>query len=371
MRDGSEVIVYTAAGKDLRLQPLKKLFQDGKVSQQAQVAMQGVSAHLQRMECYTCHAKWTPQCYGCHVKVDYSQRDQCPECTESLQGFDWVAAGRKHQQDAHRADRGETGYDTIIPGKVTEQRSYLRWEDPMLGINGEGRVTPLAPGCQPSVTIIGADGQPILLNHIYKTTPGLERSEQGQLAIDMSPTQPHTATKAARNCESCHASQKVLGLGIEGTRPWNQRHIVDLETVDQQILPQQYQAQMEPIENLDHDWSQIVDQQGNQLATVGHHFQLSRAFTSDEQLHISREGTCLACHQDIPEGSLAVSFLHHVAQYTGQLPTTNAQHQSLVRKIMLSSAWLQVCGAIALPGLALLGGWYVWRRRKVARLSES
>ena len=57
---------------------------------------------------------------------------------------------------------------------------------------------------------------------------------------------------------------------------------------------------------------------------MGHHFQLSRAFTREEQLHISRQGTCLACHHDLPEGSLAVSFLHHVAEYTGQLPTTTA-----------------------------------------------
>ena len=262
------------------------------------------------------------------MKIDYSQKDKCPECNESQQGFDWVAAGRKHQEAEHAADRGEDGYDTIIPGKVTEQRSYLRWEEPMLGINGEGRVTPLAPGCQPSVTIIGEDGKPILLNHIFKTDPGLERGgDEGQLAIDMSPTQPHTTTKNARTCESCHASRKALGLGIGGTRPWDEQHTVDLETVDGKILPEQTQPQMEPIENLDHDWSQIVDEEGKQLATVGHHFQLSRAFTKEEQLHISREGTCLACHQDIPDESLAVSFLHHVAKYTGQLPKTNAAAQ--------------------------------------------
>ncbi len=367
VRDGDDVIVHTAAGKDIRMKPLKTLIDEQAVSERGVVAMKGVAKHLDRMECYTCHASWTPQCYGCHVKVDYSQKDKCPECSESLEGFDWVAAGRMHEEPQHRNDRGEAGYDTMIPGKVTEQRSYLRWEEPMLGINGEGRVTPLAPGCQPSVTIIGEDGEPILLNHIYKTTPGLERSEDGQLAIDMSPTQPHTTTKNARTCESCHASRKALGLGIGATRPWDEEHIVDLETVDGKILPNTYQPQMEPIANLDHDWSQIVDKQGNQVATVGHHFQLSRAFTRDEQLHISREGTCLACHQDIPDKSLSVSFLHHVAEYTGQLPTTNAKHSSLVHKIMLMSAWLQFLLAIALPVL-LIGGIWHWRRRARAKV---
>jgi hypothetical protein len=43
-------------------------------------------------------------------------------------------------------------------------------------------------------------------------------------AIDMSPTQPHTTTRNARSCESCHASQKALGLGIGSTRPSDEQH---------------------------------------------------------------------------------------------------------------------------------------------------
>ncbi|EMI21315.1 cytochrome c family protein, partial [Rhodopirellula maiorica SM1] len=219
------------------------------------------------------------------------------------------------------------GFDTIIPGKVSESRSYERWEEPMLGINGEGRVSPLAPGCQTSVTVIGQDGKPLMLNHIFKTEANSEGGgEDGQLSIDMSPTQPHTITKNARTCESCHASNKALGLGIGSTRPWNQQHVVDLQSIDGTILPKKSQPQMAAIENLDHDWSQIVDRDGQQLATVGHHFQLSRAFNKDELNRISREGTCIACHKEIPTASLAVSLLHHVAEYTGQTPKTPDEH---------------------------------------------
>ena len=263
-----------------------------------------------------------------------------------------------------RHDRGEQGYDTIIPGKVTEQRSYLRWEEPMLGINGEGRVTPLAPGCQPSVTVIGEDGSPVLLNHIFRTEAGSEGAgDEGQLAIDMSPTQPHTTTRNARTCESCHASAKALGLGIGSTRPWDERHYVDLETTDGKILPRQTQPQMEPVQNLEHDWSRIVDEQGNQLATVGHHFQLSRALDQSEQQRVSREGTCRACHQEIPDESLAVNLLHHIAKYSGQLPETNQQHSGLVQKILLLAAWVQVAGAVIVP-LGLVTGVFWWRRRR-------
>ncbi|TWT81866.1 hypothetical protein CA13_33200 [Planctomycetes bacterium CA13] len=371
VRDGDEVIVYTAAGADIRMKPLKKLIEEEQVSERGRVAMQGVASHLERMECYTCHTSWTPQCYGCHVKIDFSQKDKCPECEQSKMGFDWVGAGRAHGEDEFRTDRGETGYDTIIPGKVSEQRSYERWEEPMLGINGEGRVTPLAPGCQVSVTVIGQDGKPLLLNHIYKTQADSEGAgDDGQLSIDMSPTQPHTTTKNARSCESCHASDKALGLGIKGTRPWNEEHLVDLETVDGKVLPQKTQPQMSAVENLDHDWSQVVDQEGNQVATVGHHFKLSRAFNQEELNRISREGTCLACHKEIPKASLAVSLLHHVAAYTGGVPKTPSEHDSLVNKIVLSSAWGQALAIIGAPliGLAALV-WY--RRRRTRKTSAS
>ncbi len=365
VRDGEDVVVYTAEGKDLRLRPLKALVAADALSSAGRVAMQGVSRHLERMECYTCHASWTPQCFGCHVKVDFTQKELCPECGESRTGFDWTAAGHLHRDPQFRNRDSEAGFNTVIPGKVSEQRSYLRWEEPMLGINGEGRVTPLAPGCQTTVTIIGADGKPILTNHIFKTPADTEGAgPDGQLAIDMSPTQPHTMTKQARSCESCHASDKALGLGIAGTRPWNERHFVDLETTDGTILSQRAVPQMASIENLNHDWSQIVDADGNQLATVGHHFQLSRALNKEEIEKISREGTCLACHQEIPDESLAVSFLHHVAQYTGQLPDTTRRHNDLLHKILLTSAWIQTLAAIVCP-ISLAGLlWYLRRRRK-------
>jgi hypothetical protein len=184
----------------------------------------------------------------------------------------------------------------------------------------------------------------------------------------MSPTQPHTMTKNARSCESCHSSSKALGLGIESTRPWNERHFVDLETVTGDILSNRAQPQMEPIKNLDHDWSRIVDEEGNQLATVGHHFKLSRAFNKAEIDRISREGTCLSCHKQIPEKSLAVSFLHHVAEYTGGIPKSPDEHDALVSKILLSSAWAQVLATFAIP-CACFAAFRWYRKRRSAKRS--
>ena len=98
------------------------------------------------------------------------------------------------------------------------------------------------------------------------------------------------------------------------------------------------------------------------MSTVGHHWKLSRALNKAEIEHMQREGTCIACHKEIPANSAAINLLHHVAKYTGQLPKTNEQHAGLVNKIALSSAWFQVLGAAALP--TGLGGFLWWRRRR-------
>ncbi|MFH1918915.1 MAG: cytochrome C, partial [Planctomycetota bacterium] len=359
VRDGDKVIVHATAGKDIELKPLKRIEKEKALSLEGLIAMKTVRGHVGRMECYTCHAAWAPQCYGCHVKIDYSG---------GKTSFDWLGAGHRHLEPECAADRGETGYDTTIPGQIEEQRSFTRWEEPALGVNGEGRVTPVAPGCQVSATVIGPDGTPITLNRIFRTTPESEGSEaEGQLSIDMSPTQPHTMTKGARTCESCHLSDKALGYGIGGgllTRTPSERVVVDLETVDGHILSHDARTQMAPIEGLTADWSRLVTEEGRQLQTVGHHFKRSRPLNNEERAHIDRQGVCLACHQEIPDRSPAVSLLHHVAEYTGQLPKTADQHSALAHKILLLAAWVQAVVAGAVPLAVLAGALWVWRRRK-------
>ena len=389
VKKGEQIIVHTANGKDLTLKPLKSLKQQNKISDRGIVAMSTVSRHMKRMECYTCHASWAPQCYGCHVKIDYTDPAKCPQQESKpdakekaiaaalrktkKENFDWVAAGRKHQDPKHAADRGESSYDTIIPGKVSETRSYLRWEKPMLGVNGEGRITPLAPGCQPSVTIIGEDGKPILVNHVFRTMAGAEGAgEEGQLALDMSPVQPHTMTKNARSCESCHASEKALGYGIDGARNLrrlDETIIVDIETIEGDILPKKTRPQFQKIENMDTDWSRIVSEDGKQLMTVGHHFKLSRPLNNEERAMMSRAGTCSACHQELPKENLATSFLHHVAKYSGQLPDDPHKHASLIHKIVLLAAWGQTAAAALVPIIFI--GVFVWFKKRKATNRKS
>ncbi len=366
VRKGNLVVVHTAAGRDIELEPLKLLRDEGKLKTEAKVAMDNVISHLNKMECYSCHATWAPQCYGCHVKIDYS---------DGKRSFDWVAAGQRHKENKHAADTSEANYNTFIPGKVQETRSYLRWEAPPLAINGEGRVTPVMPGCQVSVTVIGQDGKTILKNDIFRTLPGSEGSgPEGQLGIDMSPVQPHTIG-SARTCDSCHLSGKALGYGIDGAklnRPLNEAVVVDLMTADGHILPKSARVQIEPISGLTMDWSRFVTEDGQQLQTVGSHLSRSRPLNNEERAHMDRRGVCLACHQAIPDQSLAASFLHHVAKYAGMLPKTPKQHSALVYKILMVTAWLQTCLAIGVPPLAVLSIvlWFVIRRRHRKRLEH-
>ncbi|MHC4795550.1 MAG: multiheme c-type cytochrome [Planctomycetota bacterium] len=361
VRQGDRVVVHTAGGKDLELKPLKLMIAEGDLKPKSAgwVAMHQVEMHQNKMECYSCHAEWMPQCYGCHLKIDYSQGNQ---------SFDWVGAGHRHLQAKHKADNSEIGYDTVIPGKVIEQRSYMRWEAPALGVNGEGRICTVTAGCQPSITVIGPTGETILLNHIFRTPPNTEGAgPEGQLAIDMSPGQPHT-TGEARSCESCHLSEKALGYGINGGRisgPWDEPLTIDLKTADGELLSKSARPQIEPIAGLEADWSRFVSEDGKQLKTVGHHWSRSRPLNNEERANMDRQGLCRACHQEIPTESLAVSILHHVADYADALPKTADEHSDLIHKTLLIAGWGQVAGMAMAPVVVVFG--LVWFRRRRRR----
>ncbi len=316
--------------------------------------MVSVSAHVDNMECYSCHSSWAPQCYGCHVRADFSGEKS---------SFDWVAAGQEHLKPQHRSTRGEGGFDTVIPGHITETRSYMRWEDPALGVNGEGRVTPLIPGCQVSATVIGENGEELARNHIFRTPPGSEGSgAEGQLSLDMSPVQPHTSGKA-RKCESCHGSAKAMGYGIPGPRPPSLGLVVELATAEGQVIPARREFQIEPVAGLDSDWSAVVTADSKQLQTVGHHFKGSGPLSAAQRDKLDRRNVCIGCHSQIPEESLAVNLLHHIAEVSGLMPVSNSEHAALLRKILLGSAWMQVAGGMVLL-LSPAGAWWWWQRRR-------
>jgi hypothetical protein len=347
VRKGDKVLMHLASGKDIELTPLKKLKEDKKLSREALTAMDQIQAHTDELECYTCHATWAPQCYGCHVKIDYSEGKQNP---------DFLAAS--HDQDIHGTTGGMRSLKKyLIDGKVTETRSFLRWEDPALSQNGEGRISPTIPGCQTTITVIGKEGKALLQNHIFKV-PNVEGAgEEGQNAIDMAAVQPHTISKASRSCESCHTSAKAVGLGIGGGKlngDPSRDTVVDLMTADGRVLPRKVERQIPGIASLKNDYSRFIDENGTQLQTVGHHWKLSQPLDAEQRSKLERDGMCLSCHQEMPDKDLAVSVIVHTTNMTG-IDIDKKRHGTILNKLLLIGAWLQLLVGI------LIGGYIIYR----------
>ena len=333
IKKGDKVLMHLASGKDITLTPLKGLKKEGKISQEGLVAMDQIKAHTDKLECYTCHATWAPQCYGCHVKVDYSGGKQNP---------DYLAASASH----HNGKTGEVDNlkAFLVDGKVTETRSYLRWENPALSQNGEGRISPTIPGCQVTLTVIGKDGNALLQNHIWKLPNVEDAGKEGVNSIVMSPVQPHTISKKSRACESCHSSDKAMGYGIHGGKYFSdpsKTTIVDLMDASQKVLPKQIDEQIPATPNLHHDYSVMIDKNGKQVQTVGDHWRLSSALDNETRSKLDRRGMCLSCHQSIPEGNLAVSAMTHAAQMAG-VKIDKKMHGDILHKLLNIGAWIQV-----------------------------
>lgn len=338
VKDGKKVIMHSANGLDFEVPLLKQIaLDDTWKSPDAMVAMSKVVRHNQSLECYACHASWVPQCYGCHVQVNYGKDAE----GEPLQDTDWIAGGSEKTTvgevlngQTAESPLGTHGYKS--PGKVFEKRSYLRWEEPVLGINGEGRVTPLMPGCQIVYTVIGREGQTVALNQLGKSLD--EQAELGQErvpdAIDMAPVQPHSAQRKARTCESCHNNPKALGYGISGG-VFQTRYPEDIveDLIDQkngQVIPGQYKIQIPKIADLDYDWSTIV-KDDQQVQTVGTHWPLSRALPKEMRVAMERTGLCMGCHREMTNEEL----WSKVAQ-PGRL--NDAQHIELMNKMFRTYA---------------------------------
>jgi len=206
-----------------------------------------VPAHMEKVECYACHATWAPQCYGCHAKQDIGKK-----------GGDWL--GVKAGADPSRASRKENVEKSAYAWE--ESRSYLRWESPTLGINSEGKVSPFIPGCQAFFTQV--DGEKGLIHNKAYTTA------DGTSGVGTNPIQPHTVTKKARSCADCHMSSKALGLGSGF-----------------------YDSKANGLP-IDFELERIVDENGKQLQETAR--EGARPFNKAEMERVSRSGTCVACH---------------------------------------------------------------------------
>ena len=277
-KDTSKIILISKMdGKERVVPQTKDAIING--SPLAQASM-GIASHMNKMECYACHAKWAPQCYGCHTQQDLGKKSNGWIATQEPE--DISTAGLKK-------NRGSSTY------KWSETRSYLRWETPILGINSEGKVSPFMPGCQAIFTQIGADGSALYDKKIFTTYDGLS-------GLAQNPVQPHTVTKEARTCEDCHASRKAVGLGT-GI----------------------YNAKANGLD-IDFELERIVDENGKQLQATNHIG--ARPFSKEEQDNILRINTCLSCHKHTSDGA----FWKNITDVTGFVKN-DKMHKEIIENI--------------------------------------
>ncbi len=366
VRQGEKVVVHSASGLDFEVPTLKSLAMANKWRNPAKAVSAKIQAkkHMQKIECYGCHSSWAPQCYGCHVNVNFSG---------DKKATDWVAAGNTHFENGHTAESMRGVEPPVAPGiayaKTSENRSYLRWEDPVLGINGEGRVTPVIPGCQQITTVVAPDGELLVHNKIWRTPKGVEGGgDKGQRSIDMAPAAPHTVDWRARDCTSCHARPKALGYGTHDgryLRGYAEGVYVDIMNERGELVTETAQYQISPVPELAMDLDNVVNREDLQLQTVGHHWPLDGPLPKEMRDNMERQGVCLSCHKEIPEGRFVYRVIAKVGTSLGMVPKNDEEHMKLIGKAMFIAANLQIFGPVAAILLIVLIV-VLLRRRKPA-----
>ncbi len=190
-----------------------------------------------RMTCGSCHSTWVPQCYGCHVKRDETQKHLDKLTLEETAGM-WE-----------------------------EGRSYIRYEKPMLALWND-EVVIVTPGCQDVVTLI---------NKVGNVEGGFNR-------FTMAAINPHTTQASGRSCADCHQSTKTVGLG-EGTVSIDAEGAWSFSGIDQGV--DTLEGQTVPLDA-------FVDINGVALQHSSR--PELRPFNKEELQGILMVGQCVSCH---------------------------------------------------------------------------
>ena len=139
----------------------------------------GTPAHTvaghERLECYSCHSRAVPQCYGCHTTYDKRQN-----------GYDFIKSE-----------------ETV--GAFSETEDYRMLYPFPLALNQRGRISPVTPGCQTFVNVIEPDGKSSKTEYVAKF--------KGRQQLRFAPFYSHNTSKKAVGCAECHGNPAFLGFG--------------------------------------------------------------------------------------------------------------------------------------------------------------
>jgi hypothetical protein len=128
-----------------------------------------------RLECYSCHSRAVPQCFGCHTEYDQAGR-----MTDFIKGYE-------------------------TPGAFSESEDYRSLYPFPLALNQRGRISPVTPGCQTFVTVRDRRGE-------------LQKDEyvarfKGRNQLRFAPFYSHNTGPKAVGCGECHSNPAFLGFG--------------------------------------------------------------------------------------------------------------------------------------------------------------
>jgi len=128
-----------------------------------------IAAHLEKLECYACHAAWAAQEYGTfYLRFTESASQEDYEVAENAGG--WVKSAYLRKQDA-----------------------------PPLGLNAAGRVSPIRPQFQLYYSELLYD-RPVG----NWSSQGADIMENRLLAAEWKAFFPHTVRRGTVMCEGCH-----------------------------------------------------------------------------------------------------------------------------------------------------------------------
>ena len=231
-------------------------------------------------------------------------------------------------------------------------------------MNGEGRVTPLVGVIQTVSTVIGEDGKVITWNHVAKTKAGYD-------AMELAPLNPHTTSLESRDCADCHGNSAAMGYGIDNGKYDSEPQVTRYaEVVDEngENVSNYTQAQISAIKDLHGDFMQLLDSEGKQMQTIDSHWPTSMPLTASQRDVLSRGGTCLACHQDIPQGSVPIRMLGKIAEVANLSFASSDAHEELLRENNVLISWVKAVGilcCVLLIPVLIVG--YV-KRKKIAEI---
>lgn len=334
VRRGNKVIVHSDGGHDFEVPVIKNIHQTDswKNPVKAKTAMVSVEKHMEKLECYACHSTWAPQYYGYKFIIDYSK-----------ESADWLNSAEVYGEDGTTADY--KGSHVMQKGAPTlGDYSHVRWENPPLGINGEGRVTPVTGVIQTVSTIKDENGNVIDYNRVAKT-------KAGHNAMELAPLQPHTVSLESRECSDCHGNMTAMGYGTDGgkydARP-DSAVFADLVDSNGNNISKFSKEQISAIKGLHGDFVALLNSEGVQLQTLDSHWPTSMPLTKEQRDVLSRQGTCLHCHQDIPDGAVPMQMLGKIAEVAKLSFASEQEHGDLLRQNNLLIAWIKAGGIVAL-----------------------